>query len=124
MVVEALSVVARLVALLAALAFLVEAVVEVIVGLWLRYVIADADLRVVIQKLVASLIGVIIALVWAVNLFEVVAEVFGVVSPLPAQAAVVGQILTGLLIGRGAQWFHDSGTFWLGLDGGQAPRLG
>ena len=108
-----------LVALLAALAFLVEATVEVAVSSWLKSALpgeAKADARAVILQLVAMGIGVVIALMYNLDLPSAVATQFGVTAVFSA-APVVGSVLTGLLMGRGAQWFHDVGTSWLGLDG-------
>jgi len=113
-----------LLALLGALAFLIEAVVEVAVASWLSWVIPDkvrddkgADLRAVVLRLMASGGGVVLAIVYGLDLVGAVAATFGASVSYPAEAAIVGQVLTGLLMGRGAQWFHDVGTTWLGLDG-------
>lgn len=107
----------QLLALLAALAFIIEAVVEIAFASWLGRVIQEATLRATILKLLGSGLGVVLALVYGIDLLGAVAQIFGVVATYPIAAAIVGRVLTGLLFGRGSQWFHDIGVTWLGLDG-------
>jgi len=109
--------VVKLLALLGAMAFLIEAVIEVIVASWLKRVVQDSDTRAVVMQLCASGLGVVITLMYGINLLGAVAAAFGVTAALSI-APIIGAVLTGLLIGRGAQWFHDIGVTWLGLDGG------
>ena len=103
--------------LLAALAFLIESVIEAVVASWLSKLMQDDELRAMVLKLLGSVLGVVLALIFGIDLLGAVSEAFGVVAEYPEVAAVVGQVLTGLLMGRGAQWFHDVGVTWLGLDG-------
>ncbi len=128
----------KLVMLLGALAFLVEAVVEVVVLPSLKWIIPDdkADMRAAIIKWAISAIGAIITVAYELDLL---AEVIKTVAPelLPdgmiatvngpifgrTLGQLIGQILTGLLLGRGAQWFHDIGGTWLGLDGKLLKRI-
>lgn len=106
-----------MVALLASLAFLIESVVEAVVASWLGRVIKDDGLRAMVLKLLGSALGVVLALLFGIDLLGAVGAAFGVVATYPAAAVIVGQVFTGLLMGRGAQWFHDVGVTWLGLDG-------
>lgn len=108
-----------LLALLAALAFLIEAVVEILVSSWLKRVVVgegNADLRALILRLCSSVVGVLVTMVYGLDLLSAVAQIFGVSPIAPAVAVIVGQVLTGVLLGRGSQWFHDIGVTWLGLD--------
>jgi len=115
----------KLLMLLSALAFLVEAVVEVVVSPLLKRVIPDdkIDMRVAIIRLVISVTGAVITLAYKLDLLAKVMEIFGAEPPSAVAAQVIGRILTGLLIGRGAQWFHDIGGTWLGLDGKLLKRI-
>ena len=109
--------IAGILALLGALAFIVEAVVELVVASWLPWVLKDTEKRMVILKLISSAFGVAITILFGIDLFGAVVVVFDI-EPVYGPAAVIfGQVLTGLLMGRGAQWFHDIGMTWLGLDG-------
>lgn len=104
---------------LGALSLLIEAIVEAILGEWLVAADASPDaggivvpttrMRTAILRTVASAVGVIIALAFGVNVVNVVMQMVGVTSvAMQAPAAlIVGQILTGVLLGRGAQWWHD-----------------
>jgi hypothetical protein len=115
-ILESGSQIVMLLALLAALAFLVEAVVEVLLAFWLKRVVTDDDVRANILKLAGSCLGVLLALMYGIDLLGAVAEAFGITVAFPIVATWAGRVLTGLLMGRGAQWFHDVGTTWLGLD--------
>jgi len=109
-------------ALLAFVAFVIEAVVELIISSWLKNVLPDEKWREVIQKLCASAIGVIFTISYGLDLFAVAVSVYADILDLqpsyPTLAAWAGTVVTGLAIGRGAQWFHDAGTNRIGLDGG------
>jgi hypothetical protein len=114
---ENLAEILSVLALLGALAFLVESVIEVVVASWLGRVVKEEDLRAMILKLLSSVVGVGLSVLIGIDLFAAVLGIFSVVPNYTSAAAIVGQVLTGLLMGRGAQWFHDIGSAWLGLDG-------
>lgn len=82
------------------LAFLAESFTEYIFGEFL-----EGD-RV---KYVALLAGVLLAVGFQVDIF---AEYFGLVSSVP----YLGIVLTGMLLGRGANYLHDFAREYLGLD--------
>ena len=125
--------VGELLALLAALAFLIEAVVEVAFASWLPWVIAllvpswieqrQEDLRALLLRVVGFAFGIALAITIGLDLIAAVVSAFNCTPNYPAGAAMIGRILTGLLLARGAQWFHDVGTTWLGLDQKALPGI-
>lgn len=121
-----LDLVVKMILVLGAMAFLIEALVQLIIGSWLKYVIPGDPLdpdddapekREVVYKLSASLIGALLAVMYGVDLLGVLIAAFDLTATLPTVAPWVGMVLSGLLVGRGSQWFHDLGTTWIGLDG-------
>jgi hypothetical protein len=103
---------------LAILAFLVEAIVEIMLASWLwKGKEEKAEARVTVLQLSASAVGVVLAIVFNLNVVGMVLAAFEMEPAYPAFAAIVGCVLTGLLFGRGANWFHDFGKRWLELDG-------
>jgi hypothetical protein len=119
MLVEMLTFVLQTVVLLFALSFLVEAVVQVVLGSWLwKGVEENANLRAVVLQLAAAAFGVILALAFGIDLIGKVVSFFDVTPVYPQFAFIVGCVLTGLLFGRGSNWFHDLMTKW------QEPEIG
>jgi len=114
--------IAPLLGLLASLAFLIEAVVEVCFTGWLSWLASlitawtkeqQAEFTAIIQRFAAFGLGVAICLSMGLDLISAVAIFGGVIAP---SVGIIGPILTGVLLGRGAQWFHDLGTGTFGLD--------
>ena len=114
---ENLPAILSVLALLGALAFLVESVIEVAIASWLGTVMANDEHRSLTLKLLSSAVGVGLSVLVGIDLFAEVLDIFSVVPNYANASAIVGEVLTGLLMGRGAQWFHDIGSAWLGLDG-------
>ena len=117
--------IAPLLGLLAALAFLIEATVEVAFTGWLAWVATlitawteeqQAEFRAITQRFAAFGLGIALCLSMGLDLIAAVAVIFGGVEAYPPGAGIVGGVLTGILLGRGAQWFHDLGTGLFGLD--------
>lgn len=117
-VIQDIGGIGELLGLLAGISFLVEAVVELTVASWLWKGNQEMiDTREMVLKLVTSAIGVGLAWGYNIDLIGAVADIFGVAPTNPMAMQLMGNILTGILVGRGAQWFHDMGSAWLGLDG-------
>lgn len=85
------------------LATLVEGMVEYLLDVPLKKLIADADWRGEVMKVSAALVGVLVALLAGLDIF---APVLGDKTPL------LNQVLTGLVIGRGANYAHDLVGSW------------
>jgi hypothetical protein len=119
MLVEMLTFVLTTVALLFVLSFLVEAVVQVVLGSWLwKGVEEKANFRAVVLQLAAAAFGVVLALAFGIDLIGKVVSFFDVTPVYPQFAFIVGCVLTGLLFGRGSNWFHDLMSKW------QEPNIG
>jgi hypothetical protein len=71
------------------------------------------EIRTMILRYVAAIVGVILCVVYQADLLAIV----GLASPW----APAGQILTGLLIGRGANFVHDFASRWLSPAGPRIP---
>ncbi len=80
------------------LATLVEGMVEYLLDVPLKKLIADADWRSEVMKVSAAGVGVLVALLAGLDIFAVI---LGDKTPL------LNQVLTGLVIGRGANYAHD-----------------
>jgi hypothetical protein len=80
------------------LATLVEGMVEYLLDVPLKKLVADADWRGEVMKVSAALVGVLVALLAGLDIF---APILGDRAPL------LNQVLTGLVIGRGANYAHD-----------------
>lgn len=108
--------------LLAGIAFVIEAVVELIAAWWLKDVLPNEIYRANVLKLIASGIGVIFTVSYGLDIFAVLVSIYSKILNIqptyPSIASWAGTVVTGLAIGRGAQWFHDIGKSKLGLDGG------
>ena len=107
---------------LVVLGLVVEGVVEVGLASWIAKVKGfagdeNAWKRELALKWAAALVGVAGCIVYGLDLVGVTLALFGVAPAVPGVAGILGRVLSGVLIGRGAQWFHDFGARWLGLDG-------
>ena len=116
---EALQLIASQVAIVALLifaAFVIEAIVEYLAASWLKLVIKSAEWRAVALRWTAGAIGIFFCSIWGVDLMSAVVSAFGF-EPLHTQTAFwFGIVMTGLMIGRGANWLHDLAKQWFGLD--------
>ena len=99
--------IAPLLGLLASLAFLVEATVEVAFTGWLKWLASlvtawteeqRAEFRAIIQRFAAFGLGIALCLSMGLDLIAAVAALGGVDAPV---VGPLGAILTGILIGRG-----------------------
>ena len=79
------------------LAFIVEAVLEYVLGIWWQPL--SETVRPKVMMAVGLIIGVALCLVYKVDLL----------AELGLQASVIGQVLTGALVGRGSDYIHG---FW------------
>lgn len=105
-----------IVALLMFAAFVIEAIVEYLAANWLKLVIKNAEWRAVTLRWTAGAVGVFFCAIWGVDLMSAVVSTFGF-EPLHTRTAFwFGIVMTGLMIGRGANWLHDYAKRWFGLD--------
>ena len=105
-----------IVALLTFVAFVNEAIVEYLAASWLKLVIKDAERRAVVLRWTAGVIGIFFCALWGVDLMSAVVSAFGF-EPLHTRMAFwFGIVMTGLMIGRGANWLHDLAKTWFWLD--------
>ena len=94
-----------------ALAFITESMTEYIFAVWFDLAAKRWPVLVEIAPLryVAMLVGVGLAFAYQLDLLY---AAFGVVAGAP----YVGILITGLAIGRGANWLHDFASRYLGLN--------
>lgn len=115
-----LSQVVVLFLLLGGIAYVIEAVVELTVSSWLKSIIADEEVRATVLKLVASALGVVFTVSYGLDVFALLVNAYAQVLDLtpvyPHVAAWAGTVITGLTLGRGAQWFHDIGQQRFAVD--------
>jgi hypothetical protein len=69
---------------------------------------AALDWRALTLRYTAALVGVLLCIVYQTDLFLL----FNLVPPWPW----IGQLVTGLLIGRGSNFVHDFASHWLSSD--------
>lgn len=103
------------------LGLVIEGVVEVLVASWIEKIKGfggeeNAWKRELALKGASAIFGVVGCLVFGLDLVGVMLALFGIVPAAPGIAGILGQVLSGVMIARGAQWLHDFGTKWLGLD--------
>jgi hypothetical protein len=95
-------------AVIFALAYLAESLTEYLFGIPFDKIPKLTPFKWTLMYLSAG-VGVGMAVFYKLDLVsllaEVISEMVGVVSPIPV--TVVGFVLTGLGIGRGANWMHD-----------------
>lgn len=118
--------ISQLLALLGMIAFLVEAVVEVLFLSWLKWAVDNflpdwddekrAEVRALILRIASYALGIVLSITIGFDLVAAVVTLFGATVEMPEVAATIGRVLTGILVARGAQWFHDLGTELIGLD--------
>ena len=71
------------------------------------------EIRTMILRYIAAFVGVLLCIAYRADLLAIV----GLASPVPW----TGPILTGLLIGRGANFVHDFASRWLSPAGPRVP---
>jgi len=79
------------------LAFIVEAILEYVLGIWWKPL--SEDLRPRVLMAVGLVIGVALCLCYRVDLL----------AELGLEPSAIGRVLTGALVGRGADYLHG---FW------------
>ena len=79
------------------LAFVVEAVLEYVLGIWWKPL--SEELRPKVLMAVGLVLGIALCLSYKVDLL----------AELGLTPSIVGQIITGALVGRGADYLHG---FW------------
>lgn len=103
------------------LAGIVEAVLEYLFVPFLKKIVKIKWARSAITRWLGGAVGAVICVVFRINLLTVVLETLKVTPAYPIVAMWLGTILTGLLSARGANWLHDFGSEFLGLDLGGKP---
>ena len=76
------------------LAFIVEALLEYVLGIWWRPL--SEELKPKVMMVVGLALGIALCLCYKIDLL----------AELGLQAHIIGQILTGALVGRGADYLH------------------
>jgi hypothetical protein len=82
-----------------------EAIIEFLVSPILQKTVTVDDTRDIIYRTISCVLGVVLAVLFAVDALALV----GVESGVP----YVGCVVTGLLMGRGANWIHDFMSRWI-----------
>jgi hypothetical protein len=95
-----------LIALSLALAFLAESMVEYLFGQAIDHIPALAELRWALVYVAAG-VGVALAYYYNLDLINVIIQ---------AEPTGVGMLLTGLIVGRGANFVHEFVTTYLKRD--------
>ncbi len=95
-------------AVIFALAYLAESLTEYLFGIPFDKIPKLTPYKWVIMYLSAG-VGVSLAIFYKLDMIYLLSNVISeaVGAPSPIQVSVVGFILTGLGIGRGANWLHD-----------------
>jgi len=103
-----LGTIAILIAVAFALAFLTESLVEYLMGTPMEHVAVLKPWKWSLMYIAAA-VGVGLALYWKIDLIAVVANGVATLSKIELSWSVspVGQILSGLIIGRGSNFLHD-----------------
>ena len=105
-----------IVILLTFIAFIVEAVVEYLAASWLKLVITSSEWRAVVLRWAGGVVGIFFCAIWGIDLMSAIVSAFGFEALQPRPAFWFGIVITGLMIGRGANWLHDLAIKWFGLD--------
>jgi uncharacterized membrane protein AbrB (regulator of aidB expression) len=97
-----------LIAVAFSLSFLTESFVEYLFGTVFDKVVKLAQYK-WLMMYVAALVGIGLALYWKIDLIAVIANgVAQMTNNEPAwKVSIVGQVLTGITIGRGSNFLHD-----------------
>jgi hypothetical protein len=96
---------------IAILATIVEGLVEYLVAPLVEKLRKPAedetatDLRIMLLRYISVALGIVLCVVYNANLLSLL----GVTTGIP----FVGNVLTGLLIGRGSNYVHDFASRWL-----------
>ena len=114
--------VALLLGALAALSMLLYAVVELMIGSWLPWIWPGESEEVrkrrsVVMQLLTAVVGVAFTVGYRLDLFALVLRLFNgtVTVTYEPWISTIGMIVTGLLIGRGSNWFHDIASTFGGI---------
>jgi len=99
----------RILLALGVLAFLVESMVE-----YFQSPFANTDWRTLVLRTIAGVLGIAIAISYHL-------DVFNALLPEVLSASILGQIMTGLVIGRGASFAHEFAKRI--IDGTPGPSL-
>lgn len=86
------------------LAFVIEAFLEYVFGIWWKPF--PEEMRPKVLMAVGLVLGVALCVLYKVDLIAYIGKLFGVEELKPS---IVGQILTGALVGRGSDFLHQ---FW------------
>jgi hypothetical protein len=87
------------------LATLAESLVEYLIAPPVDELADDKPWREIAMRYIAALVGILLAVTYQTDLLAML----GLTSPWPW----VGWVVTGLLIGRGANFVHDFASRWL-----------
>lgn len=114
------SIVTLLIAVIIASAIL-EAVLEFLFVPWIMKLPVMEDMQVLIVRWLGGLLGVLVCALFGLDLLGYALSILEIVPPFPVAAMWLGIVLTGLLFGRGANWLHNFGQVYFGLDGADFP---
>jgi len=103
-----LGMITILIAVAFALAFLTESLVEYLFGTPMTKIAKLAPWKWCLMY-VAAVVGVSLALYWKIDLIAVIANGIAQLSNVEYtwNVSIVGQVLSGLAIGRGSNFLHD-----------------
>jgi len=103
-----IGMIAVLIAVAFALAFLTESLVEYLLGTPMSKFESLKPWTWLLMYVAAG-VGVFLALYWEIDLIAVIANGIAQMSGVPItwQVSPVGQVLSGLVIGRGSNFLHD-----------------
>lgn len=86
------------------IAFIIEAVLEYVFGIWWKPV--PEQLRPRVLMAVGLVFGIALCICYKLDLVAYIGQQFGIAELKPT---IIGQILTGALVGRGSEFLH---SFW------------
>lgn len=79
-------------------------------------------IRALVYKFVGMVLGLLLSYAFGLDLLGVILERLEIVPPAPALAYALSITFIGVLMARGANWWHDFGQKILDLDG-KGPEL-
>ncbi len=91
------------------LATMVESLLEYVVGIWWTPLQNEQRKKVVLG--IGLVLGIALAMAYKVDL----------IAAMGLQPSIIGQLLSGALIGRGSSYVHDFVAKWSRCVGGQSP---
>jgi len=102
------ALIAILISVAFALAFLVESLVEYLLGTPMEKIPALKPWKWILMY-VAMAVGIGLALYWKIDLIAIIANGVAQLSQFEFtwKVSLIGQILSGLIIGRGSNFLHD-----------------